>query len=341
MVSFPRWLRLALAALLPCLMTGCLEFEKQTVYVAFPKDRDEVDALLVYEGVGVEGNNPEALTEAKKQLEPFAKEQAFCLWVWPLAIDLTPEPKDPPEQKQLKELLRKHLTIKNGAFFTSADGKLNAYQTITIRDVSKLIATTNDMISESILNEKPAEPKPPEVKPGEPKPPEPKKVDKETQELIRKAARNHYAWAKLTPGQLSVNIPMTPAAARELKRKALGVDELDALLKAWAENKAEKPEEKDRIRNQIDQLKTGLSILADNPISFDQRKDHITVALGVGDGQPIRVDLNSTPPHKEPTKLDKDLADYAKTLSIKFRKDVTVDTIIDEFRKEHGGKKGE
>jgi hypothetical protein len=55
---------LSVAALLVFLSAGCVEFEKQTAYFVFPKDRDEVHALFIYEGIRVDAANVAALNEA-------------------------------------------------------------------------------------------------------------------------------------------------------------------------------------------------------------------------------------------------------------------------------------
>ena len=120
MSPFPRWSRLAVAALLPLLAAGCVEFEKETVYVVFPKDRDEVHALLVYEGIRVDASNDASLKEAQKQLLDFAWREASYLRRLALHREPVPEKQDTADVKKVKELLGKHLTIKNGAFYTRA-----------------------------------------------------------------------------------------------------------------------------------------------------------------------------------------------------------------------------
>jgi hypothetical protein len=313
MSPLSRYLRLAVAALLVALSAGCVEFEKQTVYFTFPKDRDEVHALVVYEGIRVDNDSNMALKEAKKQLSDFTDEKHAVFLGWPFVLDLTPQQTDTAGEKQFKELVGKHVTIKNGAFYTRADGKLCGYQTLTVRDASKLVAGVNGMISEAMASGKPAD-----------------SVDEASLDLLRRAARDKHAWVKLEPGRLSADVPMSSEMAKRTRQGALGVDAFADILKAL--DTPAPP------RQQLEQLKSTLSFWADNPWSFDQRRDRVVVSLGVGDGEPIRLDCPPNTP-REATKFDAALADHAKTLPVKFREGVTVDSLIEEFAKQHAGAK--
>src|ERR1700736_4180621 len=86
--------RLVLLALLLLPSAGCLAFEKQTMIVAFPKDRDEVRFLMVYEGLCVAGEGKGNLTKAKEELaELVTTDKVFYLGSPILRIPLT-EQKD-------------------------------------------------------------------------------------------------------------------------------------------------------------------------------------------------------------------------------------------------------
>jgi hypothetical protein len=218
------------------------------------------------------------------------------------------------------------MTVENGSFYTRADGRLCAYQTVTVKDASKLVAAGNAMISESLLADRPPE------KPGD------SAADKD-EEMIRRAASDRHAWLKLEPGRLSLTVPVTPDGARRMKRELLGMSQLEELLKQLEPAAPEKPgapSKEAQARTQLEQMRSRGSLAADNPWSFDQRRDRVIVSLGVGDGEPVRVDFPATP--REASKVDGELSDYARTLPVKFRKGVTLDSLIEEFRKEHGGK---
>jgi hypothetical protein len=219
------------------------------------------------------------------------------------------------------------MTVENGSFYTRADGRLCAYQTVTVKDASKLVSACNALYSETILAglspKKPADP-----------------VVAKEDELIRRAARDGHAWLKLEPGRLSLTLPTTPETAQRLRRDVLGINQLTEVLRGLeppAPDKPDAPAKKPSPREQVERLKTNASFLADNPWSFDQRRDRVIISLGVGDGEPIRVDLPATP--RDASKVDGELTDYARTLPVKFRKGVTLDSLIEEFRKEHGGKR--
>jgi hypothetical protein len=314
MSPLSRYLRLAVAALFVVLSAGCFEFEKQTVYFVFPKDRDEVHALVVYEGLRVDKDNDMTLKDAKKQLADFTGEKQFAFLGWPFIWSLDPDAGDNDDVKRVKELLRKHVTIKNGAFYTRADGKLCGYQTLIVRDASKFVAGINGHISDAVIADK--------DKPWD-------STDRASRELILKAARDKHAWVKVEPGRISADVPMSPEMAKRWRRDALGVDAFADIFKALDTPAAPRP--------QLEQLKATLSFWADNPWSFDQRRDRVVISLGVGGGEPIRLDCPATP--REATKYDAALADYAKTLPVKFREGVTVDSLVEEFAKQHAGAK--
>jgi hypothetical protein len=194
---------------------------------------------------------------------------------------------------------------------------LCGYQTLIVRDASKLVAAINGKISEALIAENP-----------------PESVDKASREMMLKAAHDKHAWLKLEPGRVSATVPMSWDMAKRSRQNALGVEGLAEILKGL-----EPPAPSAPSRQQVEQLKLAASFWADNPWSFDQRRDRVVVSLGVGDGEPIRLDCPPTNP-REPTTFDAALADYAKTLPVKFRKDViTVEAIIEEFAKQHAGAK--
>ena len=215
MKVLPRCLAMT-AAFFAFLATGChARYEKQTVYVVFPKDRDEVRALLVYEGLHVHHDpnfKGDEVQAAKREVGDFITKEEFCLLGgWPFCFTLAPEKDDGPETREEKAFLRKHLTVDIGAFYTRADGKLCGYQYVTVREASKFVAGLNEKISRAILKEEPGESK---------------EFDRESQALIRRAAREGHAWLKLQPGRLTADVPMTGASARRIKRELLDIDRL-------------------------------------------------------------------------------------------------------------------
>src|SRR5262249_21396305 len=128
-----------------------LDFEKQTLIAVFPKDRDEVRVLLVYEGMHARGKEADNLKEAKEDLSGLLQDnKLFYLGEPLLKIDLAPkkEARLSPSETKWLDLAKKHITTKAGVFNLSKDGKLALTQFLTIREVSKFITAANGLISE-------------------------------------------------------------------------------------------------------------------------------------------------------------------------------------------------
>jgi hypothetical protein len=308
--------------LVPC--AGCLDFEKETMVVAFPKDRDEVRFLFVYEGFRVEGGDEGAMATAKEELAKLATTDKLFYLGHPLfAIPLEQQKDEKENQKRLRELLVKHLTVSKCTLFTTKEGKLCGYQTITIRNAKKLVAELNTIMSDEFAkwaqdlldNEKKR-----------------KDWDKRTLELVFEASRNKHQWVRVEPGRVSFTMPGSQALFTKTKREILGTERLEQLCKQLAPGG--KVPKLDALRDELKRMERDASWLSDLPVSVDHRKTSATVSLGLGDGEPFTL---VTPPGDKPKELtqkDKDLAAYAKTLKAEFRKDVTKDALIAEFLKD-------
>src|SRR5205807_9559572 len=124
-----------------------LSFERETVVAAFPPGRDEIRALVVYEGFLGSDKKDAKLDGAKRELEELMiSEQKFFLWGWPFILSPAPHA-DNDAEKKYNDFLRNHLTIRKGGFFSDRNGRVNGYQYLTVRDVQKLVAGINDEIS--------------------------------------------------------------------------------------------------------------------------------------------------------------------------------------------------
>jgi hypothetical protein len=318
----PRLVLLALL-LVPC--AGCLDFEKETVVVAFPKDQDEVRFLLVYGGFRVGGTSPEELTKAKEELTQLTTTDKFFYLSIFVPLHLTEQKDEKADQKRFRELLDRHLKVGKCALFTNKDGKLCGYQTITIKNAKKFTADLNAFLCEQLAkwaqdlldNEK---------KRG-------KEWDKETLDLVFEAARNKHQWVRIEPGRVSFTMPGSRAVFTKARRDILGLQQLEDLNKLLAPGKKEP--KLDDIRRKLKDMEASQKWFSGLPLSIDQRKDRVTLSLGFGDGEPFTV---TDPPLREPKKeldqFDKDLAAHAKTLKAEFRKDVTTDSLIAEFLKD-------
>src|SRR5947209_3876985 len=88
------------------LSAGCVDFDKQTIVIAFDPDRDAVHALLVYEDLHPVVNKEKKveLEGAKQALEDlFAQEKGFLLADPVIDIRVTP----PEEKEKLDEQQKK------------------------------------------------------------------------------------------------------------------------------------------------------------------------------------------------------------------------------------------
>jgi hypothetical protein len=314
-------------------LSGChLGHEQETIVVAFPPGRDEVRVLLIYQGFhAFSGSNRDlesVLRSAKHDLGGLmASEQEFRLGGWPLHFYLAPQERETNEQKEFREFLRDHLTIRKGGFFSDPDGRLNGYQFLEVRDARKFVARANDRISAFIaksLSERMAKPERPEDD-----------IDEESLELILKAAREKHRWLDLKPGRISFTLPGTPTLFERGKREVLQLRTLENLRKELA-----KPEAADATagtkapRESIDRIERDAEWLSQLPLSIDLRKDRITLSLGLGDGEPI---ILKTPHESREKRLfEKELIAHARTLSVPFQEELTSESLIAEFLKDIG-----
>jgi hypothetical protein len=314
-------------------VSGChLGHEQETIVMAFPPGRDEVRVLLIYQGFHViSGNNrnlESVLQSAKHDLGGLmASEQEFRLGGWPLHFNLAPQKGETEEQKEFREFLRAHLTIRKGAFFSDPDGRLNGYQFLTIRDGQKFVARINDRVSTFFaksLSEGKAKPERPEDD-----------IDEESLELILKAAREKHRWLDLKPGRISFTIPGTQTLFERGKREVLQLRTLENLRKEVAKvEEANATAETKALRKSIDHIERDAEWLSQLPLSFDLRKDRMTLSLGFGEGEPIIV---KTPNESQEKRLfEKELIAHARTLGVPFQEEITSESLIAEFLKDIG-----
>jgi hypothetical protein len=305
-------------------------FEKETMVVMFPPDSTEVRGLLVYEGVRVTSDDNMDLAKAKEQLTRFVNGgQEFCLGDnWILHFDLAPDTATDEAARALRAMLRKHLVVRNGAFFLDKDGKLCGYQTVTVRDRDKFAAGLNAQTSAGMTafaTQALADPK--TVPRGW--------WDDESLRLVQQAGRMQFAWFRLEPGRISFTLPATPAAVRRLKREALNVEEIARLrneLMAPGKPAGPPPDARQRVDPFLANLENATGLLADTPLSFDQRADRFTVALGLGGGQPIRLAVPGEPVQAH-RKADEELIAHARTLKAPFKAGLTAEGLIAAFLK--------
>jgi len=103
--------------------------------------------------------------------------------------------------------------------------------------------------------------------------------------------------------------------------------------KAGAEANADKvrKEKRETVRRTIDNLTLAARFFSETPLSFDQRHDRFTIALGVGNGEPIRLTTRN-----QPQKHADELLALARTLKVPFSEDLTSEKLIGAFVKDKG-----
>jgi hypothetical protein len=129
--------------------------------------------------------------------------------------------------------------------------------------------------------------------------------------LFRTAIQNHHAWLRLEPGRVSVTFPRSQPFFKALKRE---------LIRGLPQDKSDDAQ---RLRE----------MLSNVPLSIDQRRDHLTLALGLSDGEPIRLDCDYGP--HEAQDVDSRLIQYASDLVGKLEKGTPENFVADFIRRYH------
>jgi hypothetical protein len=308
--------------------SGCskVTFDRQVTALAFAPERSEVRVLLVYEGLGVFGDKPNDLAEAKKQLvEMFEERKEF--WIGPdkplFRFSLRPpSDKDDPYQ----QLARQHVVIDRADLFTSPDGRLSGRQVLTVRDAPKFIEGLNDVLT-AVMAE--------HARNNLAKPPEANDVfDPESWRLVEEACGRKHKWVRLEPGRISVTVPASPAACRRFKAEVLGLQGLET-VDAAVKKGAMTPAATNGPFSDFARIRARLGDLSAMPWGFEQGSDRFTVSLGYGEGKPIRLEPLPLPLGR-PDKLATAFHVFARQLKVPFRDKVEVGTLVDEFLKGHG-----
>jgi hypothetical protein len=344
-----RFLGLLTMALFALAGSGCLDMEKQTILVVFPKDGKEIKALFVYQGLKVAGSkqngkmNPADVEHAKDDLAQLVRGETFYLAPSPLLrIYLKPGKYDKPKAWDVEAMkaLNKHIVLGKGVFVTGKEG-LSFCQPLTVRDPEPFLAWINKIIGEEILDEIKA--------PAEKKPKRPPKRgregrfdplrNKEAVKLVEQAIKDGYRFVRLEPGRISFNFPGNPKIFTTLKRDFIedlvaGLrDEMELMLeKSGGKDKLDVAKLKEEFAKWEKDAKSDLKMIADTPWSIEQRLDRISLVLGWGDNHPFRLALDFSGKEKRPPD-NKDLITFARTLGSPVRKDVRIEDLLDTFQR--------
>jgi hypothetical protein len=329
MIPRPR-LASVFVALLMLGNTGCLIFERQTMVIAFPKNGNEVRALFLYEGIRVGDDKPQDLENAKRQLGALANDnQLFYAGHWMMPIQLENIVAKAPESDRAKAtrlFLKAHFKTHGEAFYLDKAGRLCLVQSVTIADAPKMLSEINGMIS-SDVNAMTTQ-----VLAGAQKP-DPL-MDEETIKLLHKASsQRNFDWIKAEPGRISATIPVSPAAAANFKRQMFHLKDIAALRKQVEAGAAPMDEKKNDVRDLLQAVDFVATFLSDVPFSVDHRSAHVALALGVGDGQPIRIPGPFDEKVQRIGSQDEAIRAFARTLKVPFKEGATAEGVIEGFLK--------
>jgi hypothetical protein len=303
--------------------SGCtgLNYERQDIVVAFPRQKSDLRVLLVYEGLHVQGESAQDLAKAKEELASlFIKRHEL----WPvlslLRINLGP-PKPKEEDGPFNAIFREHMVIDKTELFTLPNGRLGGCQWLTVHDVDRFVSRLNKTISTEYA--KSAKEKENQVDDT---------FDLETRQLILRACLSNHEWIRIEPGRLRLSVPASRAFSSKIKAEVFGMKELST-LEALVQRGNLTSGEVRHARDILRQINARLGNLADMPWSFEQRSDRFIVSLGYGDGDPIQfrprvANLRST------TDLDAELLAFAQKQEIPLRPKMRVDDLIARFLKE-------
>ena len=115
-------------------------------------------------------------------------------------------------------------------------------------------------------------------------------MDEDTLKLLNKASSaKSYDWLKLEPGRFSLTVPMSPATAANVKRQLFMLKDIEAMRKQVEGAAVPEGAKKYDVRDSLMLLELVATFFSEVPFSVDHRHDHVTLAFGVGAGQPIRI----------------------------------------------------
>jgi hypothetical protein len=322
---------LPLACFLALGCTGCLIFEKETLVAIIAPERDEASALLVYEGMHVEGSSKEDLLKANKALRAAFKDRRAFYLGNPLALIELDEPQK--GGTEFDELLTGHLAITTAKLGLDRQGRLCGYQEIKIRRLKEFIKGLNKEVSKELTQEcgkalaskeKPAD-----------------GWDLETLRRVNQAAGNKFAWLAVDDGRVSFTMPGTPAFFQKFKRDLLmsslppefrAPEPLGGpILARVRQPRLKLPNEETFLRG-VSDLERLVRLLADTPFSLEQRPDSLTISLGLGRGQPVQLAIDNGDLGRK--QFEDELAAYANKLSPIVDSAMDTREIVDSFVKQ-------
>ena len=198
-------------------LTGCLEFEDQTLTYRYDAGTDTLRIFQDYHGIFGADDTAKVTDAEVDQLDSVLKGQrTFFFANWILEYnreqlrELLQELKDPQKRKEMTEaasvrfeklltLAVDNVRVENNGFYFDAKGRLCGSQKVTVTQVTKFIAAGNDAVREMIKAEA--------AKP---------ETSAEDKAVLLKAEAGPGNFIQLEGSALTVRMPMTPRAYAEM-----------------------------------------------------------------------------------------------------------------------------
>jgi len=209
---------LRLFVLLPMLLlAGCLEFEDQTLTYRYDPGTDTLRIFQDYHGIFGADAAAKVTPAEEEQLDSVLKGQrTFFFANWILEYnreqlrELLQELKDPQKRKELTEIasarFEKLLTlavenvrVENNGFYFDAKARLCGSQQVTVTQVTKLIASGNEVVREMIKAEAGKQ-----------------EISAEEKAILLKAEAGAGDFIKIQGSALTVRVPMAPREYAEM-----------------------------------------------------------------------------------------------------------------------------
>jgi|GEM_PF-504673 len=255
-------MRFGCAALTMILLAinGCVELTGQRLSWRYDAEKDELTALLFYDGIhhNANGDVPipfigedqtppdEKREQAVKDLTEFVKNGDIMLADWLGHIfepaRLKKELADAnahlkPAERQLMQQALDSVHTHAIGHYRDAEGHIGAVQQITITQASKLVAAANAAINEAAING--------EIIPDD--------AFQRTQKLMREAAKRNHAWLKLDGNSIVYAMPVDRGEWAAI------------MAKFWSD---------DNFR------KYWVQLLTSAPVSYTEQGGIVTIRLG-------------------------------------------------------------
>ncbi|MBI2193280.1 MAG: hypothetical protein HYU36_14990 [Planctomycetes bacterium] len=188
-------------ALLPLVLTGCVQLCGQRVSLRYDEPKDELHLLILYDGIHDSGSTQHG--EGAKQIPVFVEQGDLFLVDWPFYVSrkliqesfMQPEG-TPPAQRTFGKAVLDSLRCVSLGHYRDPEGRIGAAQHVVLPGAKALAGLANAALSEELLQASPQEG-------SEPK-------NSRTNERLRQAAREGRAWIALDGHSLLVSFPVHP-----------------------------------------------------------------------------------------------------------------------------------